>query len=739
MNISNLDTQTFRVTSIKFLSEKYAIFTGIPIDDASQKRNSGALSISVKCKSDLLPILPSRGQIWKVEGIAVKQSFELNKYLVSQITFENLTHIECILPESGEELVRFIASQPEFKGIGEVKARRLWEHLGARFHTTLSKDTPETRKSLEVILKREYIDALFEGYAKYKNIASCGWMAMNRIPPEIQQRLLRFHGEKTIDLLKENPYRLIGFGMTFEEVDAMALDPHSRIKPLRNTKLIALSESEFCVQADDSRRLIAAYEYALRREISKGHTYADLAEIEHKATKLLGGYKPLGADALLRAHKSGQFVVQQNGKTLHPVPQLVMETAISARLLKLARLKNLYNAKADLAYRNAAAVLPYELTTLQSEAVIASLDTAVSCITGGAGTGKTTVLRTLLRAYDELGFEIYAVALSGRAAMRLHESTGFITKTIAKFLREEPINGSKPTLLVIDEASMLDLPTMYRIITHINPSVRIIFTGDPDQLPPIGCGKVLADIVVSGSIANTRLDIVKRQDATSGIPEYGLAVNQGTVPGELSVGGITFHETNEDSIEVVCSELFCLSPKTSRVMAATKEMVRSINIRIQNRLNSTGTPMQFSLGGEVMGLDLRQGDTILFTQNNYEKHYQNGSLGTLLSVKQDGQTLGSVLLDTGEVVSVTQSTLNAMELGYAITLHKAQGSQFPRIVIALTKGVIVDRAWIYTAITRAENEIHIVGSQADFEFLITNQSNASIRRSYLQNLLSNRH
>ena len=126
--------------------------------------------------------------------------------------------------------------------------------------------------------------------------------------------------------------------------------------------------------------------------------------------------------------------------------------------------------------------------------------------------------------------------------------------------------------------------------------------------------------------------------------------------------------------------------------------------------------MQFSLGGEVMGLDLRQGDTILFTQNNYEKHYQNGSLGTLLSVKQDGQTLGSVLLDTGEVVSVTQSTLNAMELGYAITLHKAQGSQFPRIVIALTKGVIVDRAWIYTAITRAENEIHIVGPRLTLNF-----------------------
>ncbi|WP_031427247.1 ATP-dependent DNA helicase, partial [Vibrio parahaemolyticus] len=209
---------------------------------------------------------------------------------------------------------------------------------------------------------------------------------------------------------------------------------------------------------------------------------------------------------------------------------------------------------ANAAYCSAAAELPYELTPKQIEAVTTCLDNSVSCITGGAGTGKTTVLRTALRAYHQLGFEIHAVALSGRAAMRLHESIGFVTSTIAKLLGDEPIepSGEKPNhLLVIDEASMIDLPTMYRLVNHIHPSVRLIFTGDPDQLPPIGCGKVLADIVEAKTVANTMLDIVKRQEGSTGIPEYSKLINQGVMPDRLSTGAIHFHETSKTDIAKV--------------------------------------------------------------------------------------------------------------------------------------------------------------------------------------------
>ena len=320
--------------------------------------------------------------------------------------------------------------------------------------------------------------------------------------------------------------------------------------------------------------------------------------------------------------------------------------------------------------------------------------------------------------------------------MRLHESIGFITLTIAKLLRNEPIDSDKQKhLLVIDEASMIDLPIMYRLVNHTHPSVRIIFTGDPDQLPPIGCGKVLADIVASKAIANTMLNIVKRQKGSTGIPEYSKLINQGKVPEQLTTGAIHFHETNKKEISQVCCELYQQSPKNSRVMAPTKALVAEINKLTQEAVNHNGSRLEFEMNGERFFQNLRLNDTILFTQNHYDKGIQNGSLGTLTSVKASGEGYGEVTLDTGDKIEVTQAVLDCMELGYAITLHKAQGSQFPRIIIALQKSRIVDRAWLYTAITRAESEMHIVGTEEDFRAITEASSHSHRRNSYLVELL----
>jgi exodeoxyribonuclease V alpha subunit len=423
----------------------------------------------------------------------------------------------------------------------------------------------------------------------------------------------------------------------------------------------------------------------------------------------------------------------------HPTAQFLMETVVFKRLLKLVNQKDLYDDNAEAAYQYAAKDLPYALTKKQVQAVLASLDNAVSCITGGAGTGKTTVLRTTLRAYFKLGFKIHAVALSGRAAQRLHESIGFETMTIARLLRNEPISPSPEEsrhILVIDEASMVDLPTMYRLVTKLHPSVRIILTGDPDQLPPIGCGKVLSDIVDSKVIVNTTLDIVKRQEGATGIPEYSKQINKGLVPTHLSAGNIYFHETAASRVADVCSELYQQSAANSRILAATKKMVADINKLTQTQHNPEGQVLRFEMNGELFYQNLRLNDAILFTQNNYDKGIQNGSLGTLSCVEPTKERYGVVTLDTGAVIEITQDVLDCMELGYCITLHKAQGSQFPRIIVALQNSRIVDRSWLYTAITRAEYEIHIVGSKTDFEKTTILQSNVHGRRSYLFSLLA---
>ncbi|TMO54437.1 AAA family ATPase [Pseudoalteromonas phenolica] len=712
----------FRVTSIPFTSSKIVIFSGVPLRKNSYKVNSGKYYITIKTHPDEIPVLPAIGQHWSVTGNRLVEDMDTGNYVMQQHTYESPVHVECHLPETGEQLIRFIAKENDFKGIGESKARALWELLGKDFHSIVSNDNAESRLRLKELLSEESINALFKGYAKYKNLAFCNWMSEHKIPATVQQRLLKHHSENSIEAIKNNPYILVGFGMSFEDIDLIASN----------------SELSLNMEKADDRRLSAALEIAIRKEIEKGHTYTSQADLRPRLTKLLKD-KELVSQAFKAGYDKAQYILNTETGNYHPTAQLLMENVVAKRLQQLSEQTNLYDEKASNFYLKAVGELPYELTQKQAEAVKTCLDNAVSCITGGAGTGKTTVLRTALRAYHQMGFEIHAVALSGRAAMRLHESIGFKTSTIAKTLRNdsiEPSSEQQKHLLVIDEASMIDLPTMYRLVNHIHPTVRIIFTGDPHQLPPIGCGKVLADIVLSKAIANTMLDIVKRQEGSTGIPEYSKLINQGVKPEKLSTGRIHFHETNKSDIAKVCCELYQKSAHNSRVMAPTKALVADINKLIQEVVNSNGNRLEFEMHGERFFQNLRLNDAILFTQNYYDKGIQNGSLGTLTNVEPSDESYGEVTLDTGEKIEVTQPVLDCMELGYAITLHKAQGSQFSRVIIALQKGKIVDRAWLYTAITRAESEIHIVGSQADMRQITEAHSNSRKRNSYLVELLS---
>lgn len=714
-----LCSEQIRVTSVPYHSVSLVIFTGIPLNPKSYKTNSGKYYVTIKTCTDLLPVQPMVGQHWSVTGGRLVETVDVGDHVMQQHTYESPTQIACNLPETGEQLITFISKEKDFKGIGVSKARALWQLLGKQFHAILCNDIPESRDRLREILSDESIDALFNGYAKYKNLSHCNWMAECKIPSPIQQRLLKFHGSGSVEAIKGNPYLLLGFGMPFRDVDALA-------------------QTNFEVGQDDPRRLSAALEFTINTEVERGHTYTTQAKLRPLLTKLLG-VNELAAQAFMAGYHKAQYILNTETGTYHPTAQLLMESVVAKRLLALAKLRDLFDERTNAAFLAAMDEMPYELTQKQREAVLTALDNAVSCITGGAGTGKTTVLKTALRAYRKLGFEVHAVALSGRAAMRLYESIGFKTLTIAALLRHEPIEPSSESpnhLLVIDEASMIDLPTMYRLTNHLHPSVRIIFTGDPNQLPPIGCGKVLADIVASQSIANTTLDIVKRQQGVTGIPEYSMQINQGVIPDCLSMAHIYFHETPKGLIAQACAELYQQSPENSRVVGATTVMVAEINNLIQVAVNPDGARMEFVMYGETYCRnDLRQGDVILFTQNNYEVGIQNGSLGKLTSAIGTGDSYGVVELDTGENVYVTQSLLDSMRLGYCITLHKAQGSQFPRIIVALQKGRIVDRAWLYTAITRAEHEVHIVGSASEFAAITKAPSNAHNRNSYLLELL----
>jgi len=691
---------------------------------------------TIKLSDTIFPE-PSEGEIWSVAGEASYEevtSFDGNYFIKKHYINANANTAKLILSKNPIGFKSFIADTPHFKGVGISTAERLWQAFGENVYKVLEEKNLAKLLTVKRLGKESAI-SLITGYEKFSFLKYSKFFTDYGIPSQIQKRIYKFKGvnnrqlefddiEVDIDptkYIKENPYSLSLFGMTFQANDKLA-------------------KKYFNVKNDDERRLISAVTQCLRKHAVKGHTVASNKEIKTQLNQLLH-CDELVNKALRGAYDKKAFIIYPDSGKYQFTPTYIMENVVAKRLLKLHSHGEIYNEE-DAACVSAFKAAKHKLEDQQREAVMTSISYAVSCITGGAGTGKTFVLNTVLHAYEELGYKIKSVALSGRAAMRMRQSIKRPSSTIAKFLREDPIENMDDNkfLLVIDESSMVDLPTLYKIVIHINPEVRILFVGDPNQLPPIGAGNILSDIVLSGVIPNTELDIVRRQGASSGIPEYSKLINEGVVPPKLTTGAIIFHDTEFSGVVDKCVELYKEAPETSRVVAPINALVDKINTECQLELNPNGKRIEYEMNGQHYRDNLYLNDPVLFTQNNYEVGVQNGSLGKLISVDQDGDIIGVVQIDDfedeeSEFVSLTESLLYTLKAGYAITLHKAQGSQFPRVIVALSAGSNLDRAWLYTAVTRAEVEIHIVGPKEKLIRAIKNQSNANMRQTYLQELL----
>lgn len=712
-----METVEFRVTSVYECSRKRVCFSGVPLVNGSYKTKTAKDIFVVTICPDILPMEPVVGQHWRIKGAFHTKTVAHGDFYLSEHHLTELEKCEVTLPHDGENFIRFIANEKDFKGIGDVKARELWQTFKSKIFSLLHQKDIE---SLTKVLSEQSANCLIQGFQKYTNLKYSTWFADRKIPPRIQQKLFKYHKENSVQSITENPYRLITFGMTFVEADKIA-------------------QESFAIRPEDPRRLVGAVEYLLKKHSNHGgHTVASHKDIFIPIIRLLSS-KDLASTALRTANSNKSYFINRNTGEYHHTPLLVMEKVVAKRLVTLGRKVTKESPETDRAYFIASSELPYQLTEQQTEAVLVSLIHHVSCITGGAGTGKTTVLRTVLKAYLHLGFNISAIALSGRAAMRLHQSIGFRTSTIAAFLRDDPIDSDGQNIVVIDEASMLDLSTMYKIIAHTSPNVRFLFVGDPNQLPPIGAGLILTDIVQSGVIPNTELDIVQRQEATTGIPEYSRLINLGELPPELNTGNIYFHEVALSDVASRCVELYNQNSDDSQVIAPTKRLTSEINLLCQSTVNSESKVLEFEEFGQKFQTDLLHNDPVLFTKNNYEAGVQNGSMGKLISIEQQGQTYGVVELDdTSEKITINKTLLDSLEAGYCITLHKAQGSQFKRVVVALSNTKMLDRAWLYTAITRAENELHIVGSRKKFEQAISSLSAHHKRNTYLMKLLDSK-
>lgn len=718
---------TLRVGTIRSqnpLGRGGAIFTGLEIDGTGNRVDAKA-HVVVKAPHYLLQGVVETGQLWRITGVAEDYAIVVNGYRLIESTIVPET-MELLRP-SGEHIITLLAECDAFKGIGMVKARRLWDHFGEELYTILDARAVER---LEEVLPGEIAAQLAEAWRRWGDTFTLQWLHSRGFTVGLGRKVLDYFGSRAAEKIEEDPYRLISFAADWKTTDALA----------RHT---------FGLAEDDPRRLAGAVEEALYAAFDAGHTYMPQRQFDVRLGRLLDSGDPaLIERALLNGEAAGLFL-RRGG--LHAIGPYVMEYGTAQAIAERAAHPE------ELLTRGALTAVLHDyqresgitLEVSQIEALEVANANSVTVITGGAGTGKTTVLKGWFAVCQAADWPIYAMALSGRAARRIWEATGQEASTIAGFLKRfDPKEAPERAVVVIDEASMVDLPSAYRVIRHLPAAYRIVLVGDPNQLSPVGPGLLLHELAHQAGIPRVELQQVKRYSGA--IADAANAIRSGRWPdlADDPSKPIAFLPCRREDINDLVLDLLAEDPEGSQVLAAVRNAaaggVKYLNQLCQKRLNALGEELllwneEFD---QHQGIGLRVGDPVICLANDWEKNLQNGSLGTLLSVDPPmsnpapGRVLGQILWDDGIERDLTHDLLPSLELAYAITIHKSQGSQFRRVIIPVTKSRLLDRTLLYTAVTRAETQVILVGDVVAAKTAVEAPPHAARRHVALGTLLN---
>lgn len=712
--------KTLRVSSIRSFNPKGfggCIFTGKPIDDQGNVQDAAAYYV-VKANGIVLGgVTVQPGQWWKVSGVAEERILNVNGFEVSEWQID--ASVAVLTRPSGEYIVSFIADSPAFEGIGQVKARKLWDSLGQGLYDALDSADMAT---LTTVLSPESAAQALKAWDKYGDSRTLQWLQAEGIDLKVGRKVLGFFGSETPEKLQEDPYRLLSFCATWQQVDDMA-------------------QRHFKVALDDPRRMKGAIEEACYRVFLAGHTMVLSAKLMDYIKVVLGPqtkslkWRGLISAALNHGLSNGSYVVGHYG--VQPLGAMVMEcevakaisdriVAINVELLPTAQVEAVINA-----YEGAEGI---ELNSQQRQAVHLASEKSFMLIAGGAGVGKTTVLKAVYKVFDQAGIQVIQLALAGRAAKRMQEATGREAATIASFLRAaKELSG--PCAVIVDEASMVDLVTMHRLVSLLDSNVRLILAGDVEQLMPVGPGLVLHSLIRVPMVPIAELKVIKRYGGA--IAAAALAIREGVwpdLPSDESSAVAFVHcedritSSGTSLIAETVLDLYQLAPTDTQILCARRNRAdgtKGINSLCQAAMTSGKEPLTVwsERFEQTVFTGFNLGDQVLCTRNMWGRGLQNGAIGVIVEIcgelnsidpvdDGDGEPLLAwVLWDDGIRRGIVESMLDDLELGYAITVHKAQGSQWPRVIVPITGHRLLDRTLIYTAITRAQKQVLIVGDE----------------------------
>ncbi len=683
----------------------------------SEENHFTIAKIRVKGRKELVSIVGTLFSAQPGEVLKLSGDWERHPKFGEQFRF---TAYETVIPATVHGIERYLGSGL-IKGIGPVMAKRLVDRFGVETLDIIENRSSRLAEVGGIGEKR--IEMIRQAWQEQKDVRDVMlFLQSHDVSTGYAVKIYRQYGREAIAVVRENPFRLATdiFGIGFRTADAIA--------------------AKLGIPKDAPMRAEAGILYVLQQLAAEGHVYYPHDALIDECLKILDiGASPVSA--AIQTMADAQRVVIDNDavylKEFHIAEQGIAESLIAVNRAQ----RRLFLADKEIAVSTVQRDLGITLAQNQSRAVRESLDAKVMVITGGPGTGKTTIIRAILRLHRAAGMRVLLAAPTGRAAKRMAEATGHDARTIHRLLEFSPKNdgGFKRTeqnpldadLVVIDETSMVDTVLMYHLLRAVPKEATLILVGDVDQLPSVGAGNVLRDIIEAGTVPCIRLNEIFRQSRESLIIVNAHRINQGELPVTRPEqdGRQDFYfiqqEDPEQVLETIlnlCStkvpekfgfdplrDIQVLTPMHRGVIGAT-----NLNAELQKRLNPATDELH--RGGRAF----RAGDKVMQIRNNYDKDVYNGDIGRVSSWDREEQEL--IVDFDGRPVAYDFSELDEVMPAYAVSVHKSQGSEYPVVIMpVLTQHyLLLQRNLIYTAVTRGKRLVILVGTKKALAIALRN-------------------
>ena len=652
--------------------------------------------------------------------------------------------LERLMPQTSVEILGYLSSRV-IKGIGPRLAARIVDHFGDETLVIMEREPGRLAEVSGISPNRAKL--IGEEYRQRVGMRQLmEFFTLHHLPAELAVRAYKLYGETTVELLYDDPYLLMDDGLEapFEAVDRFAI--------------------ELGVAGDDPRRVEAGLLFELHYNLSAGHAFLPEDKLIAATAQLLS-IEPEAAVAGVQRLMEADRLVQDKlaGIVVDYLPELYHAEQYSTRRLLEFALSEFPEPKGlDKMLRRIAQESGIEYSEQQQEAIRQAATSGVLLVTGGPGTGKTTILNGILSLFGQMGMHCVLAAPTGRAAKRLTEVTGEEASTIHRlleatidqntgkmfFVRDEDM-PLKADAVIVDEMSMVDVELLCNLLQAIPDGKRLILVGDPDQLPPVGPGFPFGDMLRSGMLPTVRLTEVFRQAQESLIVMNAHRVNSGQLPELRRVDSDFFfmRRQNEETLRQTIRDLCATRlPKNMGIPSDQIQVLTptrkggvgtwSLNSLLQDALNPAAPDKRERQFGEFT---FREGDRVMQTRNNYDIMWKrtdstmvgtgifNGDVGTITAIDAQAETVTVVFDDREAEYDFTQ--LGELEPAYAMTVHKSQGSEYRAVILAAWNGspYLLSRSVLYTAITRARELLIIVGRE---ETVMAMTENARKNRRY---------